>query len=74
EYNKKTLSQRWHETNGCKIQRDLYSAFLIMSVKDNLKEIDRQKCIDRWEHFIHLHHKEIERLRLQPCVVSSMGV
>jgi len=74
EYNKKTLSQRWHETNGCKIQRDLYSAFLIMSVKDNLKEIDRQKCVDRWDCFIHLHHKEMERLRLQPCVVSSMGV
>lgn len=74
EYNKKTLSQRWHETNGCKIQRDLYSAFLIMNVKDNRKEIDRQKCIDRWKHFIHLHHKEIARLRLQPCVVSSMGV
>ncbi|MBB5324864.1 hypothetical protein HNQ34_001962 [Anoxybacillus tepidamans] len=74
EYKKKTLSQRWHETNGCKIQRDLYSAFLIMNVKDNRKEIDQQKCLDRWDSFIHLHNKEMERLRLHPCVVSSMGV
>ncbi|MGG3998423.1 RNA-guided endonuclease TnpB family protein, partial [Anoxybacillus kestanbolensis] len=74
EYNKKTLSQRWHEVDGRRVQRDLYSAFLIMNVKDNRKEIDRHKCLERWDQFIRLHDEEIKRLHLHPCVVSSMGI
>lgn len=74
EYNKKTLSQRWHEVDGHRVQRDLYSAFLIMNVKDNRKEIDRQKCLERWDQFIRLHDEEIKRLHLHSCVVSSMGI
>ncbi len=74
EYNKKTLSQRWHKIDGRKVQRDLYSAFLIMNVRDNLKEIDRQKCLERWSHFICLHDKEIECLKSANQLVGSMGV
>lgn len=74
DYNKKTLSQRWHEIDGRRVQRDLYSAFLIMNVKDNLKEIDRQKCLERWDHFVFLHDKEITRLQSAPQLVRSMGL
>lgn len=43
-YTKKPLSQRWNYFGDMKIQRDLYSAFLIMNVEDNLKEVDQDKC------------------------------
>ncbi|MCC0740886.1 transposase, partial [Clostridioides sp. ZZV14-5902] len=37
EYNKKELKDRWN--NGMDIQRDCYSAFLIMNVNEDLKSI-----------------------------------
>jgi len=75
EYNKKKLSERWNDFGEFKIQRDLYSAFLIMNVKDNLKEIDREKCFTTWEKFKQLHDKEIERLRNnENRLLSSMGI
>ncbi|MEA1975724.1 MAG: hypothetical protein U9N10_09315 [Bacillota bacterium] len=45
--------------DGKKIQRDLYSAFLIMNVKPNLKEIDRDLCNKHYEEFLENHNKEI---------------
>ena len=51
ECNKKSLSERWNDFGEFKIQRDLYSAFLIMNVKDNLKEIDREKCFKEFDNF-----------------------
>ncbi|MEK4166376.1 hypothetical protein NST18_07800 [Anoxybacillus sp. FSL W8-0104] len=45
-----------------------------MNVKDNRKEIDRQKCLERWDQFIRLHDEEIKRLHLHSCVVSSMEI
>ncbi len=75
EYNKKKLSERWNDFGEFKIQRDLYSAFLIMNVKDNLKEIDREKCFTTWEKFKQLHDKEIERLKSNGNkLLSSMGI
>lgn len=75
EYNKKKLSERWNDFGEFKIQRDLYSAFLIMNVRDNLKEIDREKCFATWEKFKQLHDKEIERLKnSENKLLSSMGI
>lgn len=50
-YNKKKLSQRWNDFNGIKVQRDLYSAFLIMNVADDLKSFDVDKCNERFDNF-----------------------
>lgn len=61
-YNKKKLSQRWNDLNGIKIQRDLYSAFLIQHVNDNLCNINQEECKRDFERFKILHDKEIERL------------
>ena len=61
-YSKKTLSQRWNDFNGIKIQRDLYSAFLIMNISDNLKNFDIDKCNERFENFYRLHNLEVDRL------------
>ena len=61
-YTKKSLSQRWNDFNGIKIQRDLYSAFLIMNTADDLKNFDISKCNERFENFYRLHNLEVERL------------
>lgn len=61
-YNKKKLSQRWNDLNGIKIQRDLYSAFLIQHVNDDLCNINQEECKRDFEKFKILHDKEIERL------------
>ena len=42
-YVKKELGERWNDFGEFKIQRFIYSAFLIMNVKDSLKEVDREK-------------------------------
>ena len=62
-YKKKKLSQRWNDFNGVKVQRDIYSAFLIMNVDNDLKGINQQKCNDRFENFKRLHDIEVNRLK-----------
>lgn len=61
-YTKKTLSQRWNDFNGIKIQRDMYSAFLIMNISDDLKSFDIDKCNERFDNFYRLHNLEVNRL------------
>lgn len=61
-YKKKKLSQRWNDFNGIKVQRDLYSAFLIMNVNDDLKSFDIDKCNERFNNFYKLHNLEVNRL------------
>lgn len=62
-YTKKPLSQRWNDFNGIKVQRDMYSAFLIMNVNTDLKTINNDKCNDTFENFLILHNKEVDRLK-----------
>jgi hypothetical protein len=62
-YTKKSLSQRWNDFNGIKIQRDMYSAFLIMNINEDLKSFDINKCNERFENFYRLHNLEVERLK-----------
>lgn len=69
-YNKKTLSQRWNDFNGIKVQRDLYSAFLIMNINNDLKSFDINKCNERFNNFKTLHDKEVHRLTGQKNLSS----
>ena len=62
-YTKKSLSQRWNDFNGIKIQRDIYSAFLIMNISNDLKSFDIDKCNKRFENFYRLHNLEVDRLK-----------
>ena len=44
-YKKKKLSEREHIFNdGTRVQRDMYSAFLLYCAKEDLENIDRDKC------------------------------
>lgn len=72
-YNKKKLSQRWNDFNGVKVQRDMYSAFLIMNVAEDLKSFDISKCNERFENFYQLHNLEVERLTGHKNL-SSIGI
>ncbi|MBU3130695.1 hypothetical protein [Clostridium tagluense] len=79
KYNKKELSERFNifniDNEEIKIQRDLYSSFLIMNVKENLEEIDREKCFSEYGNFKMLHDKEINRLlSSENKKISSMGI
>ena len=62
EYKKKKLSQRWTVVNGHRVQRDMYSAFLIMNIASDLKTFDLDKCNARFENFLKLHEIEVKRL------------
>jgi hypothetical protein len=44
------------------VQRDLYSAFLIMNIASDLKSFDIDKCNERFENFYRLHNLEVDRL------------
>src|SRR5690606_1654977 len=75
KYIKKNLNERWNDFGDYKIQRDLYSAFLIMNIKDNLKEIDRDLCFKTFDNFKILHDKEIERIKNNnDRLIGSMGI
>lgn len=79
DYKKKKLNERWNyfNINGLEIeiQRDLYSSFLIMNVKSNLKEIDRDLCFKEFDNFKELHDKEIKRIKnSKNKTISSMGI
>ena len=74
-YIKKSLSERWNDFGEFKIQRDLYSAFLIMCTKDCLKKTDREMCINEFGNFRMLHDLEIERIKTSKSkLISSMGI
>lgn len=63
---KKKLSQRWNyfktDNDVIKIQRDLYSSFLIMNVDDDLETINQGLCESTFNNFKKLHDIEIQRL------------
>ena len=76
EYNKKKLCQRWnyfnYNDNKIKVQRDLYSAFLIKNINEDLstfKDISNTE----FDKFLKYHDEEIYRLS-QYKNLSSMGI
>jgi len=60
EYEKKSLSKRWVEILGNKIQRDLYSAFLIKNVKENLEEVNIEKAQKEFKNFVNCIMKKLK--------------
>ena len=81
EFIKKELKERWNYFNidnkEIKIQRDCYSAFLIMNVNVDLKSINRSLCFEEFDSFKKLHDVEIFRLinlKESNKLLSSMGI
>lgn len=79
EYIKKQLNERWNDFGDFKIQRDLYSSFIIQNViGEKLDEIDRENMINNFENFRELHNREIEILKNMKKdnykLISSFGI
>lgn len=64
DYKKKSLKDRWAElSNGDKIQRDLYSAFLLMNSCEDMEKTNRRKCEETYERFKTLHDDLIRNMK-----------
>ena len=73
-YKKKHLSKRWNDMpDGRKIQRDLYSAFLIQNTNKELNGFIQSLLEEKYHTFCVLHDREIERLQ-SIDTPSSTGV
>lgn len=58
-YRKKKLGERWFEVAGDRVQRDLYSAWLIAHVKPNMEEVDLTACRADWPNFLQAQAKAL---------------
>lgn len=64
-YIKKKLSKRYNLIDGKWIQRDLYSAFLLMNSDGSLEHADRDACIRTYDSFKRSHDACIERIKTE---------
>ena len=62
-YEKIPLSQREKEIGKRKVQRDLYSAFLIRNADLDFKHPDSEKCEYEFEHFANLQDQLILKMK-----------
>jgi hypothetical protein len=59
---KYSLNARTKKVAGLRVQRDLYSAFLLENSKDTLDFSDKVLCDKNFDNFIINHNKEVNRL------------
>ena len=62
-YEKIPLSQREKEIGKRKVQRDLYSAFLIRNADLDFKHPDREKCEYEFEYFADMQEQLILKMK-----------
>lgn len=75
EYRKKPMGQRWNDMpDGHRIQRDLYSAFLLQHTLPDLSGFDDAALHDDYANFVILHDAVIQELPSRSKVLSSMGI
>ena len=71
---KKKLFQRWNTMqDGTKIQRDLYSAFLIQHTNETLDGFDQFSIEIDYPAFLEMHNQEIEHLKTK-ILPTSVGL
>lgn len=72
---KKKLSKRWHELpDKTKIQRDLYSAFLLYCTNQDLTRPDKKLCDAFFEYFLELHNHCVEEIKNSRKIVMNSGI
>lgn len=75
EYISKELSQRWNTMpDGKRIQRDLYSAFLLQHYDPTTESYNQNALEQNYPQFLKLHDQTIQRLSAMPKTVASMGI
>lgn len=74
-YTAKPLSQRWNAMpDGRRIQRDLYSAFLLQHYCPSTGNFDQEALEQNYPQFLNQHDQTIQRLCAMPKTLSSMGI
>lgn len=74
-YVKKRLSRRYNILDGRWVQRDLYSAFLLMNSADDLQSADRARCIRSYEVFLNNHDRCIaDLINSSHKLLGSFGI
>ena len=75
-YTKKSLNTRWNDFDGIKVQRDLYSSFLLMNMVDDqeLDKIDRELCKKTFDLFLKNHDVFMSKQKKEPHTLKSMGI
>lgn len=63
EYKKTSLKERDKTIGGHKVQRDLYSAFLISNSDNTLERADREKCIYGFDKFLVMQSELIKTMK-----------
>ncbi|WP_310197872.1 transposase [Neobacillus niacini] len=72
---KKELLERWHRfDDDTKVQRDLYSAFLLMNSDLLGIKSDRVSCLNKFEQFYKFHEEEIEKIENKQEVILNSGI
>ena len=75
DYHKKELHERWNKMpDGRRIQRDLYSAFLLQHMNENRDGFDKEALRRDYEQFTALHDQCIEELKTAEKTLASMGI
>ena len=75
DYHKKELSERWNfMPDGRRIQRDLYSAFLLQHINEQQDGFDKTALQRDYERFVIQHDQCIEELKKAPKTLASMGI
>lgn len=74
-YIKKTLSQRWHIVNEeIIVQRDLYSAFLLMNADDTGQQTNQERCNITFDQFKLQHDQYIETISNRKKMILNSGI
>lgn len=72
---KKKLSMRWHVLpDGTRIQRDLYSAFLLYCSDQDLTKPDKELCDETFKQFLKLHDLCIDDILQNRRVIMNSGI
>ena len=75
EYIKKSLSQRMYKLqDGTRVQRDLYSSFLLYCIDLNTNKIDKNKCIHEFEKQYKNQNETIEHIQMNQIKVMNSGI
>ena len=73
--NKKSLSKRWHIfEDGAKVQRDMYSSFLLFCSNESLDAPDNIICNKLFEQFLISHDKCIKNIKENKIKVLNSGI
>ena len=75
EYLKKKLSERMYKlTDGTLVQRDLYSSFLLYCYDYNTQDIDKNKCITKFDDCYEKEKALIEWIKVNKIKVLNSGI